>query len=99
MVRWIHIYYVKGDNLDDMNCPKQASLVVPKIFAIRRFSTIIGGWDQVINTKGLFRLGILTLIFVVSMKQFGGRVFVEPKNLHILLPLFTYIFSCFPLFA
>lgn len=48
-IRWIQEYYVKGQDLWQIECPSQAAWVVQKIFAMRKYKPLIGSWDQVLN--------------------------------------------------
>lgn len=38
-IRWIHTYYIKGQNIDIMNTPKQASWIFKKFFDARKWLT------------------------------------------------------------
>lgn len=43
---WIHIYYVKKQNLWNMDIPSQASWVKRKILAMRKHKPILGDWSN-----------------------------------------------------
>lgn len=47
-IRWVHAYYVKGKDIDSMECPNQDSWIIKKIFAMRKFQPVVGDWKNVL---------------------------------------------------
>lgn len=50
-IKWVHSYYIKGQNIYTMAIPKQASWVIQKIFSMRKYLICIGDWDEVTKAR------------------------------------------------